>query len=86
MGMRAPPASRYKGAGRRPDGGTGIRTSRNKTYVPVKQNEINRTRVRAPTRTETNTIGKDSLNATSNRGEGKTQRRKLLVAEIQSAT
>ena len=32
MGMRAPPASRYKGAGRRPDGGTGIRTtSRNKT-------------------------------------------------------
>ena len=49
MGMRAPPASRCKGAGRRPDGGTGIRTSRNKT----KQNKTDQPGARAPTRVET---------------------------------
>ena len=89
METRAPPASRYKEAGRRPEGGTGIRASQTKQnkiqsvktkqnrpargvntnshryrnqaggqregrgYVPVKQNKINRTGARTPTRTGT---------------------------------
>ena len=45
MGTRAPPASRYKGAaGRRPEGGTGVRTSKtkqNKTNNKVEQGREN---------------------------------------------
>ena len=49
MGMRAPPASLYKGAGRRLEGGTGMRTSRNKT----KQNKTKQPAARAPTTSNT---------------------------------